>query len=358
VSAQGACSRCVFGLDGLGKTRVEKGMQLRAPRKLHVQLICALSLAALVGCAPGPYGKPGAPVERLGDEIVVCGELFHTGAPVVLWMDPGGYDAYRAECHFDPTQEKPTSPVSDSPIRYGSFRRHLPDEVAAQIRTEGWSLPLLQDWVDLFVIHYDACGTSRRCFQVLHDLRGLSVHFMLDLDGTIYQTLDLKERAWHAGTANDRSVGIEIANIGAYEDLTTLNQWYGQDDHGRPYVTFPDWLGESGIRTPGFVAVPARDQLFTGVVNDRKLFQYDLTEAQYDSLIKLTATLCQILPRIEPDYPRDPAGRLRDSVLSKDEMARFSGLLGHWHVIASKIDPGPAFDWERLLAEVRRIVGE
>ena len=39
---------------------------------------------------------------------------------------------------------------------------------------------------------------------------------MLDLDGTIYQTLDLKERAWHATTSNSRSVGIEIANIGAY----------------------------------------------------------------------------------------------------------------------------------------------
>ena len=39
---------------------------------------------------------------------------------------------------------------------------------------------------------------------------------MLDLDGTIYQTLDLKEGAWHATVANGRSIGIEIANIGAY----------------------------------------------------------------------------------------------------------------------------------------------
>ena len=28
--------------------------------------------------------------------------------------------------------------------------------------------------------HFDAQGTSRHCFRVLHDLRGLSVHFMLD----------------------------------------------------------------------------------------------------------------------------------------------------------------------------------
>jgi N-acetyl-anhydromuramyl-L-alanine amidase AmpD len=37
---------------------------------------------------------------------------------------------------------------------------------------------------------------------------------MLDLDGTIYQTLDLKERASHATIANSRSIGIEIANMG------------------------------------------------------------------------------------------------------------------------------------------------
>ncbi|MEM9559092.1 MAG: N-acetylmuramoyl-L-alanine amidase, partial [Planctomycetota bacterium] len=36
------------------------------------------------------------------------------------------------------------------------------------------------------------------------------------VDGTIYQTLDVTERAWHATKANSRSVGIEIAQIGAY----------------------------------------------------------------------------------------------------------------------------------------------
>jgi len=44
-------------------------------------------------------------------------------------------------------------------------------------------------------MHYDVCGVSRQYFKVLHDYRGLSVHFMLDIDGTIYQTLDLNERA-------------------------------------------------------------------------------------------------------------------------------------------------------------------
>jgi N-acetylmuramoyl-L-alanine amidase len=325
-------------------------------RQLLGQVICGLSLALVAGCAVGPYGRPGARLERLGDEIVVCGELYHTGAPVVLWVDPGGYDAYRAHCRFDPDQWMPTRPASDEPVRYGSWRRHLPDDVAQQIREEGWSLPLLQEWVDLFVIHYDACGTSRRCFQVLQDLRGLSVHFMLDVDGTIYQTLDLKERAWHAGTANDRSVGIEIANIGAYEDMKTLDEWYGRDEGGRTYVTFPEWLGETGIGTPDFVARPSREGLFTGEINGRQLNQYEFTEEQYESLIKLTATLCRVLPRIEPDYPRDADGNLRMTILTDEEMASFSGLLGHWHITTAKVDPGPAFAWDRVIESVQDIL--
>ncbi|MGZ8899189.1 MAG: hypothetical protein ACXW3Z_03760, partial [Limisphaerales bacterium] len=54
----------------------------------------------LTGCAQLP--KPGTHAPRAGDEIVVAGQFFHTGTPVVLWMDPGGYDAYRVERRFAP----------------------------------------------------------------------------------------------------------------------------------------------------------------------------------------------------------------------------------------------------------------
>jgi len=39
---------------------------------------------------------------KSGDEIVVCGQLFHTTTKVVLWTDPGGYDAYRVVPRFGP----------------------------------------------------------------------------------------------------------------------------------------------------------------------------------------------------------------------------------------------------------------
>jgi hypothetical protein len=43
-----------------------------------------------------------------------------------------------------------------------------------------------------------------------------------------------------------------------------------------------------------------------------------LTAEQYDSLVKLTATLCTVLPRIGCDYPRDDQGALLTSAMDED----------------------------------------
>src|SRR5205814_2869450 len=138
-----------------------------------------------------------------------------------------------------------------SPQRYGLRASVLSESEIERVRGGGWDLPLLQRCVDQFVLHYDVAGTSRTCFRTLHDVRCLSVHFMLDVDGTLYQTLDLKERAWHATTSNTRSVGIEIANIGAYPDkgLDTLNRWYKKDDKDELAVVLPE-ASTAALRTP------------------------------------------------------------------------------------------------------------
>lgn len=309
----------------------------------------------LAACA----ARPGTlAYERRGDEIVVAGHYFHTGAPVVLWSDPGGYDAYRVERRFAPYDEsgwEASKETLDTPNRYGlRHKGDWPEPILDQVRGGAWPLDLLRHTVDQFVIHYDASGTARRCFRTLHDHRGLSVHFLLDVDGTIYQTLDLKERAWHAGPANDRSIGIEIANIGAYvagaDQAATLDKWYAADDDGRTILTIPDAFGAAGIRTPGFVGRPARDEPVRGSINGRDLVQYDLTPEQYASLDKLVTALCRIFPNLERDAPRGPDGRiLTDRPLTPDELADFRGILGHHHVTNQKVDPGPAFQWDRIL---------
>src|SRR5262245_57169589 len=89
---------------------------------LIAQFICGAMFLAwyIIGCTPTgtpdaaaettsttrPRSpRPGQKLERLGDEIMICGQLFHTGAPVVLWTDPGGYDAYRTERRFVPWEK-------------------------------------------------------------------------------------------------------------------------------------------------------------------------------------------------------------------------------------------------------------
>jgi N-acetyl-anhydromuramyl-L-alanine amidase AmpD len=265
------------------------------PRLPSVAMAAACVLASAVGCATQP--RPGDPLPRRGDEIVIAGQLFHTGAPVILWLDPGGYDAYRIEIRSKP----------NATTRH-SFNDREGDNQLAQLRGR----------IDQIVYHYDAVGSSKGCFEVLHDQRGLSAHFLLDTDGMIYQTLDVKERAWHATTSNTRSVGIEIANEGAT---------------GNP---------SSG---------PVR-----GEVQDQTLYQTEFTPQQYDSLIKLTAALCTALPRITCDYPRDDHGQLIPRKLPDDVLRDYHGLLGHYHVQTNKVDPGPAFEWDRVVHGARKLM--
>lgn len=305
--------------------------------------------------------KPGTPLERQGEEIVVAGQLFSIGAPVVLWTDPGGYDAYRTEYRFTPFEKRAYDPEFrrlNGPQRYGLRAAGLSEHELEQVRGGGWTLDMLREKVDQFVLHYDVCGTSQRCFEILHDHRGLSIHFMLDLDGTIYQTLDVKERAWHASQANDRSVGIEIANIGAYPiGDATLDKWYAVED-GKARVTLPESMGDGGIRTPGFVAYSERPDRVLGEIHGKLYEMHDLTPEQYDSLIKLTAALCSIFPKMACDFPRDAQGNLITTVLSEEEYRAFGGVIGHFHLTTGKIDPGPALQWERLIREARKLMGD
>lgn len=323
----------------------------------------AALLAVIVLGAGCKTARPGSFAPRKGDEIMVAGRLVHTGTRVVLWSDPGGYDAYRVERRFSPFEKsswedtvKEVKGLS-SPNHYDLRQAGLTEEEIERVRGGGWDLPTLQKVVDQFVLHYDVCGTSRQCFRVLQDMRGLSVHFMLDLDGTIYQTLDLKERAWHATSSNTRSVGVEIANMGAYGEgqKNPFNSWYAQDEKGAR-ITIPARLGDGGILTPGFQGRPARPEPVGGALQNRQLTQYDFTPEQYAALIRLTATLSAVFPKIKCDYPRDGSGKLVTEKLPDDQLEAYQGVLGHFHIQANKVDPGPAFQWDHVIGNAQRLL--
>lgn len=281
-----------------------------------------------------------SPQAIAGDEVIVAGKRFHTGTRVVTWEEEGGYNGYPEGRRMVPR------PISRRDA-------HRPRDTQPE-----WTVRRLGKVVDQFVLHYDACGVSKVCFDVLH-ARGLSVHFLLDVDGTIYQTIDLQERALHATTSNDRSIGIEIANIGAYppDAAQPLERWYRRDAKapGGVVLNVPATIKDPRILTPNYIGRPARPGPVSGVIQDRALLQYDLTPEQYAALTKLTAALCEIFPRLRCDYPRRADGEPIARKLPDDELARYRGILGHYHIQENKVDPGPAFQWKRFMEDVRRV---
>jgi len=236
-----------------------------------------------------------------------------------------------------------------SPARY-NMRPVFPQEIEI-VRGGGWNLTLLQKYVDKFVLHYDVAAFSKICYKVLHDMRFLSVHFMLDVDGVIYQTLDLKERAWHATIANSNSIGIEIANIGAYGVNATnpFNRYYERDAHGTKLIIPPN-----SILTQNFLGRPRKNEPVIGTIQKQRLVQYDLTQQQYNALIKLTHALTKIFPKLKLQYPNRNGELIRET-LTPEELLKFGGIVGHFHVQDNKVDPGPALDWNYLINSVKKL---
>ena len=77
--------------------------------------------------------------------------------------------------------------------------------------------------IDMLVIHYTGMTSANDALSRLCDgASGVSAHFLIDEDGTLYSLVDEHERAWHAGKSlwrgnsniNDRSIGVELVNPG------------------------------------------------------------------------------------------------------------------------------------------------
>ncbi len=334
--------------------------------RCSIPSLALLIALALTGCGkktPAPVPAPAPPPEPPfipTTAIVVCDERFDIGTPVILWSDRVGFNAYSTKCRFS-NQELPSDLASRpaaSNLRYGA-RAPVGLGAAAlrRLRDHGWGLPELREQIHQFVLHYDAVGSSERCFRALHDNRGLSVHFMLDLDGTIYQTLDLRDRAFHAKDANDRSIGVEIANIGAMSTPKLLEEWYAPDATGEIRNLFPERarLGLQFRRDA--IPRPARPQLLSGTIQRSKFVQYDFTKAQYESLWRLAAGLRAVFPRIKLEVPRDRSGKVVTNELVEPLRSSFEGIVGHYHLDDQKYDPGPAFDWEVFLAGAKKVRG-
>ncbi len=257
-------------------------------------------------------GQPGG-VSSPGTAIVVAGNAVDVGRPVVLWNDPQGFDGYNPRC----VDQSGGCCDEDWP-RYGT-RKGLGER----------TLPALQNAVSQSVLHFDGCVNSRSCFRSMHNrVRpgggcGLSAHFMIDGDGTIYQTLDVAERAFHAEQENSISVGIEICNRGRYN---------------------PGELARLPIE---YRTRPHRPVRINGATHEA----YDFRPEQYESLLALSRALLRTFPKMRPVIPEQQGQPLLETLARPQD---FHGIVGHLHVDLQKQkwDPG-AFDWQRLTRALR-----
>lgn len=177
--------------------------------------------------------------------------------------------------------------------------------------------------IDMFVNHWDVCLSSKICQKVL-DQRGISVHFLIDNDGTIYQTLDTTHIAWHAGNENERSVGVEISN--AY--YTKYQDKYIKAGHGkRPVKT-------------------------GAVVNGVTLEDHtDFYPVQIEALKALTKAIHKGLG-IPLETPTNINGTEYTDTLPAPRLKAFKGFVHHYQLTSKKTDCG-GLDLVKLLKEIK-----
>lgn len=221
------------------------------------------------------------------------------GQPVLHWDSPGGYSFYRAR-------------DQDAAGKGRKFYRDV-NQFAEATGSDPRKSAIQQ-----VVLHLDGAKTSAQCFAFLKS-RGCSTHIMIDWDGTVYQPLAIKNVAWHAPAVNQISVGIDLCNPVKPGKVIHAGE-----------------LQDRGIKQ--------------GVINGGRVKALGYTEAQYESLIAVLEGLFTMFPTIKRQVPVDANGRILRNKLAVPD---FKGVVGHYHVQANRWDPGPGFDWERIIVGIR-----
>jgi N-acetyl-anhydromuramyl-L-alanine amidase AmpD len=86
-------------------------------------------------------------------------------------------------------------------------------------------------------------------------------------------------------------------------------------------------------------------------INGARVQSFGYTEAQWRSVLSVSRLLLRVFPTVKPDVPRRENGSVFNRAL--EEPLTFSGFIGHHHVEIERWDPGPGFDWERLVRALR-----
>lgn len=217
----------------------------------------------------------------------------------------------------------------------------------------------LRQHVPLSVIGLHWTGAENGHDQVYRTLkkRRLSIHFVVNRDGSIWQMTDLSLYCAHIGSRHDRphslnkrSIGIEIVSRG----FATKADLKGSDLRDRSEY---DW----GV---------SRD-VYPSTIDGHRARTVAFTQEQTWSVLWLVETLCgtcdvpRRIPMVKLGDGVVPASIAKDVDLVRDEdgvawvpafdrdtrhrsgrRSTFDGVLGHFHVHDSKYDPGSHLFYE------------
>ena len=273
---------------------------------------------------------------RPSGKLIIGGQLFDTDAPIVNFREGPRWDATSLYCI--PTQTEPGAVNRCVPGK-GGHQPYGPPVVGytkrystrPALRQDKWKMgenapyDAVKSVIKQFVIHHDGCASADMCFNVLQNERGLSCHFLVDNDGMIYQTIDLALMAYHAGAWNSHSIGVELCNRG---DAKKEPLYY-----------------ESGKRGPKRTPKPCK-------INGHTYLAFDYTEAQYESMRRLSRALLRLLPNLPAEYPQSSPGVQTWDTMPTGASFGFAGFIGHYHLIPEKWDPG-YFDFKDFCSKIR-----
>lgn len=187
------------------------------------------------------------------------------------------------------------------------------------------SVGQLRDRVSLVMLHSDYTSDARKTHSMLVG-RKVATHFNVNWDGTVYQYVDVLDAAQHARGVEDVSVGID------------LNNRMPNFSDERSVASAREDMRERGYSRPEH----------RGRINGAEHHTFGYTEAQYASLSALVTALRANLPGIEMAAPVTEDGEVLTTVM-EGSCASFAGIVAHWHCAEERWDPGPGFDWNRLL---------
>ncbi len=153
--------------------------------------------------------------------------------------------------------------------------------------------------IDQIVIHLMQGYFEGTISHFKNSSSDVSAHYLVGQDGEIVQMVKLRDKAWHAGSHNSRSIGIEHAGFD------------GASYHSDQYAT----------------------------------------ETEYKASAMLVRWLAQKygIPKIHRDAYHDANGHFVPWHLQRPELSNMSGILGHHDCNGKELCPGPHWNWSHYM---------